>query len=339
MCLAGFSVIANAEETEVDPNHLYINVVETSYSVQGIIYPNDGETQQLEREWANYYIGAKQVINIEHYLSYDNGGYIVAKGKTADITIENVYGHINFTCSNGSYDLYLPNSVSAYVIFTDNSIKYVNTELVKKTHEYDIKFTVEADKDVKQIVFTSKYEFPNPNSDKTIRFSGYIEIGEWLDDNAYNLRIELQDPNTGLLSGIWDAIKNLPAQIASLIETVLTSLFVPSDEFLDNFWNISIPESQDKLGALSQCLDIVFRSWDKISASDETDTIALPETSIPLPDNNTFTFGGYDVQIVPNGFEFIVGVLKTIIGILVTIAFVNGLRKRYDEVMGVQNQE
>lgn len=48
-----------------------------------------------------------------------------------------------------------------------------------------------------------------------------------------------------------------------------------------------------------------------------------------------FTFGGYDVQIVPTGFDFIVNILKTVIGIVCTILCVNALRKKYDEVMGV----
>lgn len=92
----------------------------------------------------------------------------------------------------------------------------------------------------------------------------------------------------------------------------------------------------EKLGAVYQVTEIIFGAWDDVQNADETNTITFPTVSIPLPDNNNFSFGGYDVKIVPDGFEAFVEVVKGAIGIACTFLFINGVRKRYDEVMGVR---
>ena len=69
--------------------------------------------------------------------------------------------------------------------------------------------------------------------------------------------------------------------------------------------------------------------------ADETDTIEFPQASINLS-GTPFTFGGYSVKIVPEGFGVLVTAIKSIVAIVCTVAFVNGMRKRYDEIMGVE---
>lgn len=146
----------------------------------------------------------------------------------------------------------------------------------------------------------------------------------------------LQSIKDGITS-LFDSIAGLPAKLWSAISDGLKALFVPSTEFMANQSDKWDSLLNSRFGAVYQVANIIYESWENISLSDETNTIELPEVSIPLPNGNSFTFGGYSVQIVPQGFGFITSVLKSIIAILVTLMFMNGLYHRYDEVMGVQS--
>lgn len=62
------------------------------------------------------------------------------------------------------------------------------------------------------------------------------------------------------------------------------------------------------------------------------ETVYFPLLSVPLA-GAQFTFGGWDVDIIPNGFEDIVEVIKIVVDIGVTFMFINAMRKRLDEVL------
>lgn len=151
------------------------------------------------------------------------------------------------------------------------------------------------------------------------------EVIENDDDNA--------ETTHGFLRQILDTIINLPSKLWELISDGLKSLFVPDEQFMTDYsdkWNELL---EDRFGAVFQAVNIIFGCWDDISAADQTNTIDMPEVTIPLPEGNSFTFGGFAVQIVPDGFDFLVGSVKMIIGIVCTALFLNGLKSRYNEIM------
>ncbi len=142
----------------------------------------------------------------------------------------------------------------------------------------------------------------------------------------------------GFLQNIWDSIVSLPQKLWSLIETGLKALFVPDEEYMSGYsdkWDTLLA---DRFGAVYQVCDIVMDSWEDIHAADQQDTIDMPVVSIPLPGNNTFSFGGYTVKVVPDGFGVLVDALKLITGILASVAFCNGLLKKYNELMGADDE-
>lgn len=177
---------------------------------------------------------------------------------------------------------------------------------------------------------------------------------ETYDYTYYNLSISQPGEEEKLLGGIlekitglWDTTKEgfsnlvqgiteLPQKIWSFIENGLKDLFVPDEEYLTTYkdkWDLLL---ENKFGAVYQVVNVTLDSWDKIQETDETNTIELPMVTIPLSAGQQFTFGGNQVQIVPSGFEWIVEIIKGLVAGLCTILFINGLRKRYDEVMGVE---
>lgn len=139
------------------------------------------------------------------------------------------------------------------------------------------------------------------------------------------------------LSNISSSISNLPMAIWNRISNGLYNLFIPNNAYFENWFSRWDEMLATRLGGLYEVVGIVHDSWDGIMQADQTDTINIPNVSIPIGDNETFSFGGYDVKIVPEGFEGLVETLKTLVGIICTVAFINGLIKRYDEIIGAKD--
>lgn len=134
-------------------------------------------------------------------------------------------------------------------------------------------------------------------------------------------------------SNMIKGITELPQKLWDLIGEGLKSLFVPSEDDMTAYKDKWDELLSSRFGALYQVGDIMVNSIANIRESDVTNTITFPEATINLA-GTEFSFGGYDVKVVPDGFETIVEICKKIISIACTFLFFNGLRKRYDEVMG-----
>lgn len=130
-------------------------------------------------------------------------------------------------------------------------------------------------------------------------------------------------------------ILELPSKLWNFISEGLKSLFVPSEDDMSAYkskWDLLL---SSRFGAIYEVGSLITDFADSIIESDKTNKITMPVVSLDsvgIP----FSFGGQDVQIVPNGFNTIVEICKKAISIACTFLFVNGLRKRYDEVMGVE---
>lgn len=138
------------------------------------------------------------------------------------------------------------------------------------------------------------------------------------------------------LSNIYDTVAKIPSVIWEKIENGFRFLFVPTDEQILDFKSGLNSSLKEKFGAVYQVGDIFANKWNCVIESGQTHYIDFPSATIKLPDNNSFTFGGYKVKVVPEGFEWLAVTVKSFFGIVFTLAFVNGLRKKYDEVMGVE---
>lgn len=172
---------------------------------------------------------------------------------------------------------------------------------------------------------------------------GFSNIGNWLSDlfdsmiegfsNIGNWLKNLFDSIIEGFSNIGKWFAELPSKLWEVISNGLKNLFVPDNEYMVDYstnWDNML---SDRLGAVYQVVNVIDDFWQNVQTADQVNTINMPLVSIPLPEGNIFSFGGYDVKIVPDGFGFVVDSLKLIIGIVCTTMFINGLKKRYDEVM------
>ena len=228
----------------------------------------------------------------------------------------------------------------ALIKYTDGTMEYCD---VFDSDGMTITFTPKKD------VSSVEYIFSRTDTVQAGRtYHIFATVGEHsVGDTGYEIiinetteEIEKLDGIIGWLIGIKDGITNvfdsiaqLPAKIWEFISNGLKSLFVPSEEFITDYKDRMDTMLAEKLGAVYECSNVLFESWDRITDSDDTNTIEFPSTTIDVGETD-FTFGGYQVEIVPQGFDFLANAVKLIVAILCTIAFVNGMRKRYDEVMG-----
>jgi len=359
LSLGVFSVSASAEQTNIGQLSIYEN-----HSLPGINTIGSGYEYITGDGEKSYTQGAltvsKSSVNSNSYFQQylivrPIDGNIMAESKIkTTITLENVY--TSYLLNIGSH-VYArdPNFVQFLVFYIDGSSEYVSGSVLGTSGQAEktYKVTFTPDKDVKYFEVRIRTPFYSLLGD-TSSFTVSAYYGETIADGRIKLTIDQPSEEAGLLEGIWgslasgfdnlsqklqsvvDTITNLPSKIWEFIENGLKSLFVPDEEYIEDYksrWDTFLA---DKLGAVYQVVQITYGAWEDISLADTKNEIDFPKVTIPLPDNEKFSFGGMKVQIVPEKFEGIVDTLKIIVGIACTIMFVNGLRKRYDEVMGVE---
>lgn len=147
---------------------------------------------------------------------------------------------------------------------------------------------------------------------------------------------ELHKDNLNILQrlqSILTALGQLPQKIWDLIEDGLQNLFIPDEEYIKGYkdkWDKLLSE---RFGAVYQSVNIMHSFYDDVMSAKETQTIDFPKVTIPLLDGDEFTFGGWTVDIIPDGFEQIIGILKLVIGTVCTLVFINGLRNKYEKIL------
>lgn len=281
-------------------------------------------------------------------ISMVDGSPIVEKGGQTVVTLDKAYYSVLYKDNAGIYWYSRDPEIRVLVYYDDGTHEYFDCQVSMTNADCNVSFVFEPKANVTDIQYNFTDTLNNTWVGATLKFQYYL--GEVGGDNTYNLTIQQESAEVGLLAGIkelinkiisgitelGETIANLPAKIWYWIEDGLMDLFVPNETYIGNFIEAMKGLLGERWGAVYEVVAITLESWESVEVSDVTNTIEFPLVTIPLPDNESFSFGGYDVQIVPNGFDFMAIASKTITGMLVTVAFINGLRKRYDEVMGVE---
>lgn len=199
-------------------------------------------------------------------------------------------------------------------------------------------------------VFSMRISFDTEWSYLTsgIHYYGFTTDG----DSVANVTIESKE--VGLLEGIlytldvwfsdiYDSITLISdtmfiviefiADLPDMIVEKLIDFFLPDEQFIADYKDNFDTLFSDHLGALYQSVDAFESLYDSFSAQvDSQDSIEMPVVNVSLAGTN-FSFGGYTVDLIPDKFEPIVNILKTLLGIVATLLFVNMLKKRYEGVV------
>lgn len=352
-----FSVGVSAED--VESKDFEVNIRTSFYNEwlsdtkNFVIYPNNDTIENTTHVYdTGIPEGTTYCYNQQTFvIEYTSDEPILKKGRKSTISLFNAYFSMLLSNSAGllKYDKSV-DGARALLIYTDGTSEYVDDVTIEKpdsngTHNFILEVTPK--KDVAKVEFICENQF-KINQTYTVRTKAEIHVGERTSP-AFALAVTIQSEEAGLLSSVvqwlqgikegitslFNSIKELPSVLWGYIQNGLQRLFVPTEGFIVQFKDDMDSMLADKLGAVYQVVDITFDSWDRIETYDTKNTIKMPATSINLGNGNKFTFGGDEVPIVPRGMEYLAGMVKVITGIVCTMFFVNGLRKRYDEIMGV----
>ncbi len=151
-----------------------------------------------------------------------------------------------------------------------------------------------------------------------------------------NLPSKIHDGFIFSFNSIQNAINNIAANVVNGIEDIFEKLFVPNEEKYIEMFEKFKKFMLDKFGGLYQIGELFYQRWQELYIEKQADTFTIPKLNLKLPQNVTLNLGPYTFKIVPNGFEFLANILKNIIGIICTLFFVNGLKYRYNRLMGVK---
>lgn len=133
------------------------------------------------------------------------------------------------------------------------------------------------------------------------------------------------------IQSVIDSIVALPGKIWDTFSTGLHDLFIPSSEAITVFKDDMLAIFADHFGALYDCVDILEDYVSQMNVTTVTETITFPEVTLDL--GEPFTFGGWTVDVVPDGFGFLFDSLKWLIDAICTLAFINTMRERFDDLM------
>lgn len=132
--------------------------------------------------------------------------------------------------------------------------------------------------------------------------------------------------------GFWDTITDTVTDLPNKIAEKIEGLFIPDESFLIGYSDRFQDLLRDRFGVVYESVDIIEQFILSFRYEGTQNIITVPSVTINLS-GVPFVFGGWDVEVVPSGFEGIVNSLKNIVSIVCTLAFLNGMRKRFEEVL------
>lgn len=356
MLLGVFSPIVNAEELNHYSVQFHALDNHGSYSVAGSYVSGTGLVSfGDEQNVVSTTLNSQSQFVYNFYVGSEDGSPVVESGRYFDFGL---YDFVLFAeLGSPSFEfIHLKKFDTIYLVarYTDGT-----TEIVYDCHEYMPPTNQDGNNNI---------EFKGITAKKTIQdfwvqfiYFPYNRLG-LQGKQSYKLgmqhmggiqvKIESEEVSVSkgilgklgdLFNSITDGFKNignwfaeLPGKLWAVISEGLKNLFVPDSAYLATYKDKWDELLSSRFGAVYQVCDIITNSFTDIELSDESNTIQFPLVSLPVGSGETFSFGGYQIQIVPSGFEFLASSLKMIVAIVCTFAFINGLMKRYEEIMGVE---
>lgn len=350
---------ANAEEyTSFKGTYKFSNQYYYANGISHTLSWTSGEYASGGASHSSFLFDGNEILLAELVIERGDGNNIAKAGDSVSVVASNLM--LNIVVNGATYQWFTCENLQLVAIYTDGSYGYVTDDVSftyssgKVSHTLKGKFT--ADKDVSKLKFNYRF---SPYRSSGISGTYSATFGIFMSPASVSVSIPSEE--AGLLDGILGWCKNifnkveeswavmsagfanigtwfseLPGKLWDVMSEGLKSLFVPDEEYITGYKDKWDELLSSRLGAVYQVVNVIDESWSNIQNADQINTISMPSVTIPLPNGNSFSFGGYDVKIVPDRFDVLVTALKSIIGIVCTAMFINGLKSRYDEVMGTK---
>lgn len=143
---------------------------------------------------------------------------------------------------------------------------------------------------------------------------------------------KVDEVKTGI-SEVKDSIIDLPNKL----QEMLTGFFVPDEETINSKFAEFETLLSDRFGLIYQSADIIHDFADNfqtqaVMTADAGGVITLPAVTVSLAGAD-FTFGGYDVDIIPDGFEFLQTAVRLATSMICTVVFVNMCKSKLEAIL------
>ena len=157
-------------------------------------------------------------------------------------------------------------------------------------------------------------------------------------DNVVKAITDMLNALKEKLQFVLDGITNALTALGNFVINGIKGLFIPSQETIVDIredWEMLLAK---RFGALYEVCQLVidyansFNSAASVSVASGSSSITFPVVTVPLGSVN-FEFGGWEVDVVPSGFEFLINSIKMIVSVSATILFVNGLRNKFERLV------
>lgn len=329
----------------IDGDNIYSNDKSTILQSGGV---DIGKTTVIV---SGAYYSLVTVLN-ELQMKINGINYTFIEGMTWDEWINSAYNIDGFYIKEYNSNFYVYTS-------SNNRIYYINKFINDTSGDinYSGPFSVTSSLIIKPIISRDAF-YPLGNDYMNYGIKSYcddIKAGNILPENEVNtivysryqyefdfsitsVEVTVQNDNR-LLNGIiaWlkkikDSISNLASEIASTIGSKLEYLFVPNDARILEIKEEFEQELKGRFGVLFDAVDIVDMVAGTFVYKGTNTTITLPSVTVDLA-GTPFTFGGYEVDVIPDGFEGLVDALRLVVNITCTWWFVLSMKKRLEEVL------
>lgn len=140
-------------------------------------------------------------------------------------------------------------------------------------------------------------------------------------------------------AGWWTWGKNMLTSLDELPEKIaeeMGKLFQPDEGKIESVQEQSQQLAEDRLGAVAQAGQVIDGFVGAFQHQTATEYLTVPVLTVPLGEVD-WIIGGWTVQVVPDAFKPIVEVLKTVIDIVCTLAFLKSMRARFERMLSGGN--
>lgn len=275
-------------------------------------------------DWSSYYQWGPYSVSGEFYSLPDtlnlgstgrNNFYFMNPNSENGILASRIY--MNYETGSGSS---VESSINSSTFSIQNSINNMGNSLTRNISQVKTQIT--------QSTNTITTKIDTMSQDIHTGLQNVVESAQQNTQNIINTVTQKVDEVKTGITEVKDSILDLPNKISEM----LIGLVVPDEQTMieqrDN-WDSLLAE---RFGAVYESVEVMDSIAAAFQSSAETSTITLPAVTVGLAGTD-FTFGGYDVEVVPEGFDSLVTALKLIIDIVVTLAFINAMKLRYEQLV------
>lgn len=135
------------------------------------------------------------------------------------------------------------------------------------------------------------------------------------------------------ISEVKDTITDLPNKL----EEKALSLVVPEQEVLESKFSEIEDLLRGRFGLIYQAEEVIVDFANSLQTSTATSEatggkIIFPPVVVNLPDETAFNFGGYEVDLIPDGFEILVNAVRLAVNMVCTAIFINMCKNKLEVI-------